>query len=115
MQPIIDSQNLQIQHMKENGHSITMDSPEERFSGTYPDELSEDEIKKIFADSYTHRSEFIHQGKQPPHPSSIGHQIFFQEYYERTETGSKIILLPRFELLSAIAKNSIINWMNQIK
>ena len=79
----------------------------------YPEDLSSEEIRSIISDAYVHRSCFIHRGEQPPHtdPNPSLHR-FFQDYrsYDSHEITEK--LLPNYELLVGLAKNSITNWLN---
>jgi hypothetical protein len=80
----------------------------------YPEDLEDTQINEILADSYKHRSFFIHQGKQPPHKdpnSSINR--FFQEFRDYSNFESKEILLPNYNLIVSIAKHSIINWAEE--
>lgn len=78
----------------------------------YPKDLSSDEVKSIISDAYVHRSCFIHRGEQPPHTDpNPSFNRFFQDYrsYDNHEITEK--LLPNYELLVGIAKNSIMNWL----
>lgn len=76
----------------------------------YPSDLSQDQICKILADSYTHRSLFVHRGEQPPHKTPNSFERFFQEI--RAYDGANLIesLLPNYELLFGIAQRSITAW-----
>lgn len=76
----------------------------------YPSDLSKDQICKILADSYTHRSLFVHRGEQPPHKTPNSFERFFQEIH--AYDGGKLIvsLLPNYELLFGIAQRSITAW-----
>jgi hypothetical protein len=80
----------------------------------YPEDLRNDEIESILSDAYKHRSCFVHQGKQPPHidPNPSIYR-FFQEYREYDGRNTKEIILPNYELLSGLAKNSLLNWLNK--
>lgn len=76
----------------------------------YPNDLLPHEIKNILSDSYSHRSNFIHQGEQPPHtPNS--YDRFFQEYlvYNNSKIEEKILL--NYQSLVGISKYSLINWL----
>ena len=78
----------------------------------YPDELEPTEIKKILTAAYTHRSAFIHSGKQPPHRDpNPSFNRFFQEYREYDGYNLREEILPNYELLMGIAKQSLINWL----
>ena len=79
----------------------------------YPNELEEREIRAILADSYTHRSCFIHRGEQPPHTDpSPSLNRFFQEYREYDGYNITEKVLPNYELLLGISKYSILGWIN---
>lgn len=79
----------------------------------YPYDLDDREIRAILADSYTHRSCFIHRGEQPPHtdPSPLLNR-FFQEYHEYDGYNITEKVLPNYELLLGISKYSILGWIN---
>lgn len=76
----------------------------------YPRELPPQQIQEILADSYTHRSWFVHRGEQPPHREPTPFNRFFQEV--RDFDGMNLIerLLPNYELLLGIARRSITAW-----
>lgn len=76
----------------------------------YPTDLPEEHIREILADSYTHRSCFIHSGEQPPHREPTSFNRFFQEIHDFD--GKNVIerLLPNYELLLGIAQHSICAW-----
>ncbi len=78
----------------------------------YPNEFSTEELKMILADSFTHRSCFIHRGEQPPHTDPQSFNRFFQEY--REYDGYHIIerILPNYELLLGISRKSILDWLS---
>ena len=78
----------------------------------HPDELKQQEIKKILIDSYNYRSKFVHTGKQPPH--SYANPLitrFFEVYFDFKKDIPKLKLLPNYELMIGIAKHSILNWL----
>ncbi|MNB72523.1 hypothetical protein D3C75_191100 [compost metagenome] len=75
----------------------------------YPSDFTDDEIKEILIESYSHRSCFVHRGEQPPHQSPVSHDRFFQMI--PGYGGDKY--LPNYELLLGIAQLSIRNWMNK--
>jgi hypothetical protein len=80
----------------------------------YPEDLSETEISEILSDSYKHRSCFVHRGEQPPHTDpNPSMNRFFQEYREYNGYPIKERILPNYELLIGLCKNSIINWLHQ--
>ena len=108
------------------------------FDERYPEDLGEHEIEKILGDSYRYRSEFVHQGKQPPHNNPSTHNWFFEQGLESfpgrlDKKGSGYIkvtdkhnqskyprviieerILPKYELLLGIAKHSIIKYTNEL-
>ncbi len=73
----------------------------------YPSDLSEEEVQGILADSYKHRSCFVHRGEQPPHREPVAYSRFFQEFCEYD--GIRLIekILPNYELLVGVAQRSI--------
>lgn len=86
------------------------------WSEKYPDDLDKNEIESILSNAYVHRSNFVHRGKQPPHKDpNPSFNRFFQEF--REYDGSKVIevLLPNYELLLALAKYSLLNWIDEKK
>lgn len=80
----------------------------------YPDDLSNEEIKKVLGDVYSYRSNFVHQGKQPPHKTPNSYTKFFEEYdiYENGEY--KTFLLLNYDALLGISKHSILNWSKSL-
>lgn len=78
----------------------------------YPTELPAQQIQEILADSYTHRSCFIHRGEQPPHREPTSFNRFFQEVHDFDGMNLIERLLPNYELLLGIAQRSITAWAN---
>lgn len=79
----------------------------------YPEDLQTKEIESILSDAYVHRSCFVHRGEQPPHTDpSPSMNRFFQEYREYDGHIIKETILPNYDLLLGLAKNSLINWLN---
>ncbi len=76
----------------------------------YPADLPPEYIRQILADSYTHRSWFIHRGKQPPHREPTPFNRFFQEVHDFDGINLIDRLLPNYELLLGIAQRSICAW-----
>ncbi|TKI87282.1 hypothetical protein FC699_29505 [Bacillus wiedmannii] len=80
----------------------------------YPEDLTEEEIRDILSDAYKHRSQFTHQGKNPPHKNPNSFNRFFEKEiiikedipFDRYE-----LILPNFRLMSFIVKNSILNYL----
>ena len=103
----------------------------------YPEDLEDSKIEEILSNSYKYRSEFVHRGKQPPYKNPSSSNWFFEESFESfpgkwDEKKSKyekvtdekkkskyppvIIeerILPKYELLLGIAKNSIISYIDK--
>lgn len=81
------------------------------FHEKYPSDLSADEISKMLADSYDHRSTFVHVGKQPPHRQPVSLDRFFQVLRQESDEHRVVeTLLPNYELLLGIARHSIRAW-----
>jgi hypothetical protein len=83
---------------------------QKRWFEKYPTDLDAEQVREILADSYTHRSCFIHRGEQPPHREPTSFNRFFQEI--REFDGGNVIerLLPNYDLLLGIAQRSIYVW-----
>ncbi|MDV6343996.1 hypothetical protein [Nitrosomonas sp. Is37] len=80
----------------------------------YPNDLTKDEIDLILSDVYVHRSCFVHRGEQPPHTNpNPSLNRFFQEVREYDDYNIKELILPNYELLLGLAKNSIYNWASE--
>ncbi|WP_461139330.1 hypothetical protein, partial [Spirosoma pomorum] len=88
----------------------------------YPDDLTEDQIKIMLADSYKHRSAFIHTGRSTPHKYPQSHARFFEvirEVIKKEEEGGFYTYehvettIPNFDLMSFIAKKSIISFFEK--
>lgn len=82
----------------------------------YPSDLTEEHLENIIADSYKHRSFFVHRGEQPPHQPPHSCDRFFERRFSFNEGDSTLttILLPNFDLIKCIARHSICNWLNTI-
>jgi hypothetical protein len=89
---------------------------EKRSFQVYPEDLNDSQIKEILGNSYKYRSEFVHQGKQPPHREVNGQKRFFEKFgdYFNSIKDNKH-LLPTYDLIINIAKYSIINWAENNK
>jgi len=80
----------------------------------YPEDLAADEIESILSDAYVHRSCFVHRGEQPPHKDpNPSMNRFFQEYIEYDGYNIKERILPNYELIMGLSKNSLLNWLNK--
>lgn len=80
----------------------------------YPDDFTQEEINLILSDVYVHRSCFVHRGEQPPHTDpNPSLNRFFQEVREYDGYNIKEVILPNYELLLGLAKNSIYNWTSE--
>lgn len=89
---------------------------EKRSFEVYPEELNDSEIKDILSNSYKYRSEFVHQGKQPPHREVNGQKRFFEKFGDPFNSiKDNKLLLPTYDLIVNIAKYSIINWAESNK
>ncbi|UPQ77469.1 hypothetical protein [Chryseobacterium nepalense] len=92
------------------------DKESERFfGGNFPSDFSEKKLEELLRKTYKHRSEYVHQGKQPPHtdPQSSFSNFFEIETsfydFETKEFIDDVIL--NYNILLAVTKNSIINWL----
>lgn len=85
----------------------------------YPEDLTDDEIKKLLKDLYTYRSNFTHRGENPPYRNTDSTEKFFQienvykkQMLEEFEIEvSEAILLPNYSLISFIANRAITNFL----
>ncbi len=81
----------------------------------YPQDFTEDEIRKILNDLYVHRSKFTHEGKNPPHQNPDSSNRFFDIQTLVTEKKDEYIIeeitLPNFQLVSFIANRTIQNYL----
>jgi len=106
-----------IELMKKHGHISPLQEKfllHEESSFKHPSELDSSIISTILADSYDHRSYFIHRGKQPPHrdPNPTRNR-FFQEHWVFDKIGATIEVLPNYQLLLGLSKHSVLNWLNK--
>jgi hypothetical protein len=89
---------------------------EKRSFEVYPEELNDSQIKEILSNSYKYRSEFVHQGKQPPHSEVNGQKRFFEKFGDAFNSiKDNKLLLPTYDLIVNIAKYSIMNWAESNK
>ncbi|WP_426243817.1 hypothetical protein [Psychrobacter sp. TWP2-1-2] len=78
----------------------------------HPSKMKTEEIEDILNKVYDYRSRFVHSGTQPPHqfPESS-----FNKFFETTQIFDGDLhatqINPTYELMLAIAKHSIINWL----
>jgi hypothetical protein len=83
----------------------------------YPEDFTDDEIRKLLKDLYDHRSNFTHEGKNPPHQNPESHNRFFDTQTMVTEKNDDYtfeeITLPNFQLVSFIANRSIQNYLQE--
>ena len=99
----------EVSHTHDIGHLI-----EKHWFEKYPEDLQKEEIEAILSDVYVHRSCFVHRGEQPPHTDpSPSMNRFFQEIREYDGYNIKETILPNYELLLGLSKNSLINWLNK--
>lgn len=80
----------------------------------HPRNLAKIDIKNLIADTYTHRSCFVHRGQQPPHKHTTSSNHFFLQHTTYNNNTSTEKLLLKYELLSGIARHSILSWMDSI-
>jgi|GEM_PF-1991328 len=111
MQEFLD--NIDYDYYVKLGISINKKQHERFFSGNFPTDLSDEIIKDILEKSYVHRSIFVHQGKQPPHKDPNSLNRFFQTFSQYKDDSYEEILLPNYELISSIAKHSILKWLDK--
>lgn len=88
-----------------------------RWDEIYPDDLTEDETRKLLKDLYTHRSNFTHRGENPPHRDPNSHNRFFDvdTVIKNEKEGIRFlkIILPNFQLISFISNRSITNYLKE--
>ncbi len=103
------------EQIKEVSHTHDIDHLiEKNWFEKYPEDLQKEEIEAILSDVYVHRSCFVHRGEQPPHTDpSPSMNRFFQEIREYDGYNIKEAILPNYELLLGLSKNSLINWLNK--
>ncbi len=88
-----------------------------RGTQTYLQGQSEEEIRGILLDAYNHRSKFTHKGKNPPHLMPNSFHMFFdkQKHVKKVNDSDESveIILPNFNLMTFLAKNSILSYIFQ--
>lgn len=72
-----------------------------------PADLTPEQVDAILKDSYTHRSCFVHTGKQPPHQDPNPEGRFFESPRARGFCDEENKLLPSYSLLLGIARSAI--------
>jgi hypothetical protein len=98
-------------YMKEESPSVDLDYVvQKKWFEEYPTDLSEEQIREILADSYTHRSCFIHRGEQPPHLDPTSYNRFFQKIRQVKDDQHIEKLVLNYDLLFGIAQRSIRRW-----
>ncbi|HCG3356027.1 hypothetical protein CAS80_02210 [Acinetobacter baumannii] len=92
----------------------------------HPKDMSQEELRKILKNAYRYRSEFVHQGAQPPHSynTSNSNKFFEASFSEdcpidiRLHSGGPLIsseyveISPKYEFMLGLAKHAILNWLN---
>lgn len=92
-----------------------------------PIDMTKEELSIILKNAYQHRSEFVHQGTQPPHRyNELNSTKFFEVTYtedcpieiqyssNQIDFSSKYIKIsPKYELMLNLAKHSILKWLNE--
>ncbi|HDR7716933.1 MULTISPECIES: hypothetical protein [Bacillus cereus group] len=93
------------------------DIPKKLWSEKYPSDLNTEQIDKILADLYKHRSKYTHEGMDPPHRLPNSNNKFFDELlFENTNDMDGIpskLVVPSYRLIGFIAKNSILNYVRE--
>lgn len=80
----------------------------------YPDDFTKEKVYSILSNVYKHRSCFVHRGKQPPHTNpNPSFNRFFQEVRQYGGYNIEEEILPNYELLLGLAKNSLYNWTSE--
>lgn len=88
---------------------------QKRWDEIYPEDLTEDEVKKLLEETYDYRSRFTHKGENPPHKSpNDTMNRFFEVIHEYKDNTYKDIVLINYRLLSFINRRSIINYLEKI-
>ncbi|MCY8493181.1 MULTISPECIES: hypothetical protein [Bacillus subtilis group] len=83
----------------------------------YPEDLTDDEIRKLLSDLYKHRSNFTHRGENPPHKHHKPIEKFFRQEslplkkIDDQWVVPEPILFPNYILVSFIAKRAITNYL----
>lgn len=86
-----------------------------RWDEIYPEDLTEDEIKKILKETYDYRSRFTHKGENPPHNSpNDTMNRFFEVIHQYEDNTYKERVLINYRLLSFINRKSILNYLEKI-
>lgn len=92
----------------------------------HPRDMNQDELRNILKNAYRYRSEFVHQGAQPPHSynTSNSNKFFEASFSEecpidvRFHSGGPLIsseyveISPKYEFMLGLAKHAILNWLN---
>ena len=80
----------------------------------YPDDLNQDEIKKLLSQTYNYRSRFTHQGINTPHEDPDDNiNRFFQIIYKYDGNTFNRVKLINYNLLSFIDRKSIIKYLEE--
>ena len=80
----------------------------------YPDDLNQDEIKKLLSQTYNYRSRFTHQGINTPHVDPDDNiNRFFQIIYKYDGNTFNRVKLINYNLLSFIDRKSIIKYLEE--
>lgn len=88
---------------------------QKRWDEIYPEDLTEEEVKKLLEETYDYRSRFTHKGENPPHnlPNDTINR-FFEVIHEYKHNTYKDVVLISYRLLSFINRRSIINYLEKI-
>ncbi|CAI6231780.1 hypothetical protein EQZ01_02975 [Bacillus subtilis] len=92
------------------------------WSEKYPEDLTDDEIRKLLKDLYTYRSNFTHRGENPPYRDTDDkiNKFFLEETIYKKQLLEEIeievpedILLPNYSLISFIANQAITKYLKK--
>ncbi|HGH3644432.1 TPA: hypothetical protein ACJK7B_003564, partial [Acinetobacter baumannii] len=79
----------------------------------HPIDMTSDELEGVLNKAYNYRSRFVHSAMQPPYKY---HEATMNKFFDITsnqnpDSDFELEIHPTYELLLAIAKNSLIKWM----
>lgn len=77
----------------------------------YPGDVSDDDVQNALKKSYSYRSDFVHQGKQPPNAKAVAYERFFETRYDARDPKRNGELLPTYDFLLTIARFSMTSWL----
>lgn len=111
-------ENMLAYASKQTNHDWSW-ATKKRWDEIYPEDLTEQDIRKILSDIYKYRSNFTHKGEYPPNRIPESYNRYFDKELI-TKVDNKInrfyiseTILPNFRLISFLAKRSIFNYIKQ--